>query len=64
MSITFEDMVTSRLPGPAEQQALDIGPGQPVLDVWRRCYDQAGRILEVTSRVIAGDRQQLIYRYR
>jgi hypothetical protein len=31
--------------------------------VWRRCYDQAGKILEVTNRVIAGDRQQLIYRY-
>ena len=46
LSITFEDMVTSRLPSLAEQQALDIGPGQPVLNVWRRCYDQAGKILE------------------
>jgi len=31
--------------------------------VWR-CYDQAaGQILEVNNRVIAADRQQLIYRY-
>jgi len=63
LSITFEDMVTCRLPGDREQEILGVGPGQPVLVVWRRCYDQAGKILEVTNRVIAGNRQQLIYRY-
>jgi len=64
LTISFEDMVTCSLPGGAEQQALDIGPDQPVLEVWRRCYDQSGKILEVTRRVIAADRQQLIYRYK
>lgn len=63
LSITFEDMVTCRLPGDREQETLEVGPGQPVLVVWRRCYDGAGKILEVTNRVIAGNRQQLIYRY-
>lgn len=63
LSLTFEDMVSCRLPDGSEQETLQTGPGQPVLAVWRRCYDQSGRILEVTSRVIAGDRQQLIYRY-
>ena len=63
LSITFEDMVTCRLPGDREQETLEVGPGQPVLVVWRRCYDEAGKILEVTNRVIAGNRQQLIYRY-
>lgn len=63
LSITFEDMVTCRLPGSAEQVALEAGDGQPVLVVWRRCYDQHGKILEVTHRVIVPDRQQLIYRY-
>ena len=64
LSITFEDMVTCRLPDRREQETLEISPNQPVLVVWRRCYDQAaGQILEVNNRVIAADRQQLIYRY-
>lgn len=61
--ITFEDVVNCRLPDSGEQQVLEIGLNQPVLVVWRRCYGQAGQILEVTRRVIVGDRQQLIYRY-
>ncbi len=63
LSITFEDMVACRLPDKREQEVLEIGLNQPVLVVWRRCYDQAGQILEVNHRVIAADRQQLIYRY-
>ena len=63
LSIAFEDMVACRLPDKREQEVLEIGLNQPVLVVWRRCYDQAGQILEVNHRVIAADRQQLIYRY-
>jgi GntR family transcriptional regulator len=63
LTLTFEDVVTCRLPDSGEQQALEVGLNQPVLVVWRRCYGQAGQILEVTRRVIVGDRQQLIYRY-
>jgi GntR family transcriptional regulator len=64
MSVSFEDVVTCRLPRDTdEQQALDVGPGQPLLLVWRRCYDQSGQILEATNRVIVGERQQLVYKY-
>lgn len=63
LAVSFEDMVTCRLPDSREQETLEIAGNLPVLVVWRRCYDQAGKILEVTNRVIAGHRQQLIYRY-
>jgi GntR family transcriptional regulator len=63
LTITVEDVGTCRLPDTGEQQVLEIGLNQPVLVVWRRCHGQAGQILEVTRRVIGGDRQQLIYRY-
>jgi len=63
LTVTCEDVVTCGLPDSSEQQALEIGLNQPVLIVWRRCYGQAGQILEVTRRVIVGERQQLIYRY-
>lgn len=61
--LRFEDVVTSRLPHVSEQNTLEIGPTEPVLVVWRRCYDQGDRILEVTRRVIVASRHELIYRY-
>jgi GntR family transcriptional regulator len=63
LAITFEDMVTCKLPDSAEREALEAADGQPVLVVWRRCYNQRGKTLEVTHRVIVPARQQLIYRY-
>ncbi len=61
--LRFEDTVTCRLPSPSEREQLRLRADQPVLNVWRRCYDQHGRILEVTYRVVVGDRNELIYRY-
>ncbi|TDE22044.1 GntR family transcriptional regulator [Actinomadura sp. 6K520] len=61
--ITFEESVTCRLPRAAEQRTLEIGPDQPVLTLWRRAYDQQGRVVEVTHRVVVGDRHELVYRY-
>jgi GntR family transcriptional regulator len=61
--LRFEDVVSCRLPAPAEQRTLELEPGDPVLDVWRRCYDQHNRVLEVTNRVVAGGRNELVYRY-
>lgn len=61
--LRFEDVLTCRLPDPNEQTRLEIGPDQPVLDVWRRCYDETDRILEVTRRIIVGERHELIYNY-
>jgi GntR family transcriptional regulator len=59
----FEENVTCRMPRDDEQTILEIGPEQPVLTLWRRAYDQLGRIIEVTHRVVVGDRHELIYRY-
>lgn len=61
--LRFEDVVSCRLPAPTEQESLDLASGHPVLDVWRRCYDQHDRVVEVTNRVIAGGRNELVYRY-
>ncbi|TDB91132.1 GntR family transcriptional regulator [Actinomadura sp. 7K534] len=61
--ITFEESVTCRLPCAEEQRTLEIGPDQPVLTLWRRACDQQGRVVEVTHRVVVGDRHELVYRY-
>ena len=46
-----------------EQKQLEITPAQPVLVLWRHCYDQHGRILDLTHRVVVGERHELVYRY-
>ncbi|RSN53390.1 GntR family transcriptional regulator [Actinomadura sp. WAC 06369] len=63
LAIVFEETVTCRLPRAEEQEVLEIGPEQPVLTLWRRAHDQDGRVVEVTHRVVAGHRHELIYRY-
>jgi GntR family transcriptional regulator len=62
--LSFEDAVTCRRPTAEECQRLDLAPDDPVMNVWRRCYDQTDRVVEVTFRVIPGDRQELLYRYQ
>ncbi|MBT2207359.1 GntR family transcriptional regulator [Actinomadura sp. NEAU-AAG7] len=61
--ITFEEAVTCRMPLVDEQRTLAIGAEQPVLTVWRRARDQDDRVVEVTHRVVVGDRHELVYRY-
>ncbi|NDU74946.1 UTRA domain-containing protein [Actinomadura sp. DSM 109109] len=61
--IIFEESVTCRLPRPEEQETLEIKPDQPVLTLWRGAHDQDGRVVEVTHRVVVGDRHELVYRY-
>jgi GntR family transcriptional regulator len=36
---------------------------QPVLVLRRRAYDQNNRILDLTHRIVVGDRHELVYRY-
>jgi GntR family transcriptional regulator len=59
----FEETVTCRLPDDEEQEKLQITATEPVLVLWRRCYDQHGRILDLTHRIVVGDRHELVYRY-
>jgi GntR family transcriptional regulator len=61
--LTFEESVTCRLPRPHEQEALEIEASQPVLLTWRRCYNQRERIMEVTNKVIVGERHDVVYRF-
>lgn len=61
--LVFEESVTSRLPRSHEQETLEIEATQPVLVTWRRCYNQRDRIMEVTNRIVVGDRHDLVYRF-
>ncbi|HEY3896020.1 MAG TPA: GntR family transcriptional regulator [Pseudonocardiaceae bacterium] len=61
--IHFEESVTCRLPTDEEQEHLKIDANEPVLVLWRRSYDQNNNILDLTHRVVVGNRQELVYRY-
>jgi len=61
--LRFEDVVTARMALKDERTRLQIDEREPVLEVWRRCYDQGDRVIEVTQRVVVGGRHELIYRY-
>lgn len=62
-SVHFEESVTCRLPNSEEQRKLEIDMNQPVLVLWRRVYDQDNRILDLTHRIVVGNRHELVYRY-
>lgn len=61
--VHFEESVTCRLATTREQERLEINGRQPVVVLWRRSYDQHGSILDLTHRVVVGDRHELVYRY-
>ncbi|MGH3575859.1 MAG: UTRA domain-containing protein [Pseudonocardiaceae bacterium] len=61
--VHFEESVTCRLPYNEEREKLVIDMNQPVLVLWRRAYDQNNRILDLTHRIVVGDRHELVYRY-
>jgi GntR family transcriptional regulator len=62
-SLTYEDVVTARMPSSEEQQHLELSPSQPVVVAWRRAFDQKGRALEATLRIINPARHELVYPY-
>lgn len=61
--VHFEESVTCRLPNEEERKKLEIDVNQPVLVLWRRAYDQNNRILDLTHRIVVGNRHELVYRY-
>lgn len=62
--LLFEDEVSARLPTMRECERLETDQEQPVMVVWRRCFEQAGgKVVEVTHRVVVPTRQSLVYRY-
>ncbi|MBV9314976.1 MAG: UTRA domain-containing protein [Pseudonocardia sp.] len=64
-TLLFEDEVNARMPTAREQERLDLPEGQPVMVVWRRCFEESGgKVVEVTHRVVAPTRQTLVYRYQ
>jgi GntR family transcriptional regulator len=64
-TLLFEDEVNARMPTAREQERLDLPEGQPVMVVWRRCFEESGgKVVEVTHRVVAPARQTLVYRYQ
>ncbi|MBV8539864.1 MAG: UTRA domain-containing protein [Pseudonocardiales bacterium] len=61
--VHFEESVTCRLPSDDEREKLKIDMNQPVLVLWRRCYDQLDHILDLTHRIVVGDRHELVSQY-
>ncbi len=61
--LRWEDTVSERAAESEERTRLALASDQHVLLIWRRCYDQEDRILEVTRRAIRADRSPVVYRY-
>ncbi len=61
--LRWEDTVTERPATADERSRLGLPDGQHVLLIWRRCYNQDDRVLEVTRRAIRSDRSPVVYRY-
>lgn len=61
--LRWEDVITARRADASEAKRLGIDGGSPVLDVWRRCWDQDDQIQEVTRRVINPELHELVFRY-
>ncbi|MGH8933442.1 MAG: GntR family transcriptional regulator, partial [Egibacteraceae bacterium] len=57
----FVEELTFRMPTPEEARQLRIGAGVPVVRLLRTLYDTAGRALEVSDFVLAGDQHVLVY---
>jgi hypothetical protein len=54
--------VTCRLPSDDERETLRTD-GEPVLVIWRRCYNQHRKIMEANKRIVVSGRQEVICRY-
>ncbi|GAA1983247.1 GntR family transcriptional regulator [Amycolatopsis minnesotensis] len=52
----IEDRITARMPTKAEQEALDIPPGIPLLDLTKITYDTLDRPVEVAFVPLPADR--------
>lgn len=61
--LRYEDVVVAREASAGEAELLDIKEGSPVVEVWRRSYDQDGRIVKVSCRVVNSREQELSYKY-
>ena len=57
----FVEELSFRMPTPEEARQLRLGAGVPVVRLLRTLYDTAGRALEVSDFVLAGDRHVLVY---
>ena len=55
------DDVECRMPTQSELEALQLGPGVPVLRILRTVFDSEGRPVEVQDTVAAADKHQLRY---
>ncbi|OHV45364.1 hypothetical protein BCD48_23195 [Pseudofrankia sp. BMG5.36] len=57
----FVEVVATRMPLPAEIDALQLSPGTPVLIVTRTAYDNDDKPVEINRMTIAGNLYELAY---
>lgn len=58
-----QDVLTVRMPTPAELERLDLPPGTPVQVIKGGTYDQEHRVLHFIEVVAAGGRIEFAYKY-
>jgi GntR family transcriptional regulator len=59
----FSEEVATRMPTPEEARFLRIMSPQPVLNLFRTAFDDAGTPIEVSEQVMSGDRWVLTYEW-
>jgi GntR family transcriptional regulator len=60
LELHWEVVATARAAQEVEAERLGLGGQAPVLEAWRRCFDEDNRILEVTRRVIDSSGYDLV----
>uniref|UniRef100_UPI002F908CAB GntR family transcriptional regulator n=1 Tax=Kitasatospora indigofera TaxID=67307 RepID=UPI002F908CAB len=55
------EWVTCTMPTTDEMGDYDIPPGVPIVNIQKRTYDTAGRVVEIAEIPLAGDRTTLVY---
>lgn len=59
----FTEEVATRMPTPEEARFLRLTEPQPVFNLFRTAFDEAGTPVEVCEHVMAGDRWLLAYEW-
>ncbi|MCG7323434.1 UTRA domain-containing protein [Arsenicicoccus bolidensis] len=59
---TIREEISARMPTPAEDTALHLPDGVPVIELTHTGYDGQGRPFEVTTFIMRADRNALDYR--
>lgn len=61
--VEFVELLVTRMPMPAELEALELGSATPVAQIRREAFTADGRVVEVNDMVCAGDAYVFQWRF-